>query len=473
MDTTATTATRSIVTALGGGSGIDMTALANDLAVAQFAARAERLSSRSQALEQRISAAANLKSMMQNLASSLGDRLRTGDLAAKPALANPAVAQAALSGTRTPSGTYALEVTRLASAQVIAGPAYASAAAPVGSGSLTLRFGTIALGVFSEDAAHPAVPIAIASGATLNDVAAAINGAQAGVSAYVAQTTEGAKLVLKGQEGATNAFVLDASETAGEEGLAALAWSPAAAPERLLNSAGDAAFRVDGLSLSAASNTATDAIPGVTLRFTATNAGAPTTVSFADPAAAIASAMADLTGALNEIAGELRSATDPQTGELRADPGAAALRRALSGLAGTAIMPDGAVRTLADLGLATQRDGGFALDNQRLTAALRADPQAVAAMFTTGISGVYATIDGLARRAASAGDPGTLAGSISRYTAQRGRITQDQTKLAEAQETMRARLVSRFAVSEARVGASRSTLSFLQNQIDAWNAQRA
>ncbi len=469
------TATQSLVTALGGGSGVDMTMLAANLANAQFAARADRLAAKSETLDKRISAASTLKSMLLSLATSLGTRVRQGDLSPQPLIANGAVARAALSGAGQPGGTYSLEVTALARGQTLASPPYASAGALTGSGTLTLRFGTVAGAAFTEDTARPAVAVTIASGATLSDVAAAINAARAGVTAYVAGTAEGARLVLKGAEGTASGFVLDALETAGDEGLAALAWTPAAAPARLLTGASDAAFTIDGLAMTAKTNTVADAIPGVTLALTGINSGSPTNITFSDPGSAITAAMADLTGALNEIAAELGSATNVKTGELLHDDGARSLRRALGGLAGAAIMPQagiGSARTLADLGLSTQRDGSFLLDSARLAATLKTDPQGAAAMFTNGLYGIFAAVDGIARTASSASDPGSLSGSISRYTKQKTRLGEEQGKLTEAQETMRARLVSRFAVADTRIGVAKSTLTFLQNQIDAWNGQR-
>jgi flagellar hook-associated protein 2 len=185
--------------------------------------------------------------------------------------------------------------------------------------------------------------------------------------------------------------------------------------------------------------------------------------------------MQDFTGALNEVASALNAATDPKGGDLARDPGARALRQTLGRLAGSVVMPDApgdAPRTLADLGLATNRDGTFRLDPARLAATLQRDPEAVAAMFTTGLYGVYATIDGLSRRATSLTNPGSLGGSITRYTEQRAKAAEDLAKIAEKQEVLRASLVQRFAVTDARVGASKATLSFLQNQIDAWNAPR-
>lgn len=137
-------------------------------------------------------------------------------------------------------------------------------------------------------------------------------------------------------------------------------------------------------------------------------------------------------------------------------------------------MPNAAAtapRTFADLGLATERNGTFRLDTARLTATMARDPAGVAAMFTTGIYGVFASLEGLTRRATALGNPGSLGGSIARYTAQAAQTKDDLATIAGKQETLRASLASRFAVADSRVGAARSTLSFLQNQIDAWNSR--
>ena len=464
----------SIVTALGGGSGVDMTALAANLATAQFQSRSERLTTRSETLDRQISVASSLKSQMLQLASALGDRVRTGDLSPQPSLANPSVAVARLAAGSAPAGSYSLEVLALAAPQTLASPAYPAGTAPAGAGTLTLRFGTVAGAAFTEDTAHTAVTIDIASGATLAEVASAINAKGAGVSAYVANTVDGAKLVLKGSDGGANGFILEAAETVGEEGLAALAWNPASGTAtRLLTGAANASFKLDGLTMSATSNSVNDVAPGLSLTLTGTNIGTPTQVRFSNPSAAITTAMEDLTAALNEIASELSAATAAASGDLARDSGALELRRQLTALAGMLVMPGaaaGAPRTLADLGLATERNGTFRLDPTRLAATLKSDPKGAAAMFTPGLYGVYATFDRIARNATKAGNPGSLAGSITRYTTQQAKVSEDKLKLAAAQETLRAQLTSRFASSERRVGASRSTLSFLQGQIDAWNS---
>ncbi len=176
-----TSATSSIVTTLGGGSGIDMAALASNLAEAQFAGRLARIDSRSELLDRQISSAATLKSQIVQLTASIGNRVRTGDLSSQPGIANPGIA-AVSRGLGSGSGSYNLEVTALAAAQTLVSPGLAGATTPVGAGTLTLRFGSFAGGNFTADPARQAPTITIPAGATLNDAAAAINGANAGVA---------------------------------------------------------------------------------------------------------------------------------------------------------------------------------------------------------------------------------------------------------------------------------------------------
>lgn len=466
--TSSTSTTSQLVQALGGGSGVSMTSLAEQLSAAQFANRIDRITARSETLETRISAASSLRGMVQSLATSLGERVRVGDLAASPTIANAAVATAT-PGAGTPRGTYSLEVTALAKAQALASPPVASATTPVGGGTLTLRFGTIAGTGFTADPAQAAVDVTIAAGSTLGDVAAAINAKGAGVTAYVATGTSGPQLMLKGKEGATNGFILEAT---GDPGLTALAWTPAGDATRLKSTATDAAFSLDGIERTSTANTIENAAPGLSLKLTATNTGTPTAITFSDPTSTIGSAMQDLTSALNEIAAELNKATAPNGGALANDPGARSLRRAMRELASTVILPNapaGAPRTLSDLGLATERDGTFRLDSTRLAATLKSDPAGAAAMFTAGLDGVYATVDKISRGLSSMSDAGSLTASISRYSKLKTTLSEQSSDLSEKQETLRQTMVSRFAALDSRLGASKSTLSFLQAQIDAWN----
>ncbi|QYU69636.1 flagellar filament capping protein FliD [Leptolyngbya sp. 15MV] len=284
--------------------------------------------------------------------------------------------------------------------------------------------------------------------------------------------------MLKGAEGANRAFVIEAAD-GGEPGgstLGALAWQPEMGDiGRRLAVASDAQFMLDGLAMTSSRNDVGIVAPGLSLRLTGTNAGAPTSITFPSPVATLSTAMQDLVGALNSVSSDLRAATNPLTGDLARDSGARALQRTFAGLGGEVIMPgapEGAPRTLSDLGLAIERDGSFRLDSARLQATLARDPEAVAAMFTTGLHGVFATFDRIARAASRTGDPGSLAGSIARYQSQSQQVSADAAKLIEQQERLRASLTARFTKADVQIGASKSTLTFLQAQIEAWNSSR-
>ena len=474
METTSTNSASSIITTLGAGSGVNMTQLASDLAAAQFEQRSNRLTAKGELLAQKISAASNIKNGFSTLASSLGDIVRTGNLAPLPKVANSAVATASTPLGTIGKGSYSLEVSQLAKRQVLTGPVMASATDPIGAGSLTIRFGKVDGASFAEDASQTAINITIDSGSTLNDIASAINAAGAGVSAYVAQTVDGPQLVFKGAEGEQSGFVIEATETPGEEGLSALAWQPGSgAAAQLKEVSQDAKFTLDGLAMSSKTNSTAQLAPGLQLTLTGTNVGSPTTVSFANTTGGVGQTMSDLVTALNELVSELNRTTKVDGGELRGDPGARSLKQALSQLAGSIVMPNAtgnAPRTLSDLGLVINRDGTFKIDDDRLAATLERDPDGVAAMFTTGLYGVYSTFEKLARNASATGDANSLASSIKRYESQAAKVTEMTADIAEKQEILRAQMVARFAKADARVAASQSTMSFLQQQIDAWNS---
>jgi len=463
-----------LATALGGGTGVDMTQLAGNLAQAEFGGKLSTLDNQATKVATEISQATQLKSDLLALSTSIGALVRGGSLASTPTVANAAVATATLpAGSSGAAASYSLEVSSLASPQVLNSPAYTAATSTTGSGTLTLHFGTVAGSAFTEDTAHASVDISIAQGASLSDVATAINAKGAGVTAYVANGSDGAHLVLKGQQGAANGFTLTASENSADPGLATLAWTPAAgATGRIAVSASDAQFKLDGISRTAPGNSIDNVAPGLSLKLTGTNVGAPTSINFSDPVAGISSAMQDLTSALNSLVSEVHTDLDPANGGLSQDSATRSIQRQLTQLTSLTVMPNAASgdpRTLSDLGLSADKDGNFSLDTSKLNTVLAAKPTAVAAMFTTGLYGVYGTFDNMTRTMTSASDPGSITGALTKYTNLKTTLADRRTKFTTQQDALRARLVKQFASANANVATSKSTLSYVQNQIAAWN----
>ncbi len=468
--TSSSSATAKLLASLG-ASTIDSSGLADQLSAAQYAARIDAVNAKQSKVATQISDASTLKSMISSLASSLGDRVRTGDLAVTPTITNSTVATVS-KGTLTGSGTSTLEVTQLAKGQTLVSPAMASTASAVGSGTFTLRFGTVAGGAFTADSSRSQVDITLTSSDTLSTLAQKINATGAGVSAYVATGASGAQLVIKGADGAANGFQIETTPAAGDTTLAGLAWTPAGDATRLKSTATDAAYTLDGVARTATSNTITDAAPGLTLKLTGTNTGSPTTITFSDPSSAIQTAMTDLVDALNQVVSTLTSDTDPTNGSLNNNPGARSLRQTLTTLASKVVMPNaasGQPSTLSDLGLKINRDGTFSLDTTVLGNSLSKNPDGVAAMFTNGLYGVYATFDSISRSVASTTDPGSLGGVITSLGTKQATLTTQLTDLQNQQATLRSQLLTRYAALATKVSDSQSTLTFLTNQITVWN----
>jgi len=475
-----TTSGSSIISALGAGSGVDFTRLAQDISAASFAAQRDQLTARRTALESRISAAGQLRGSLTELASALGERIRNGDLAPRGTLANAAVATVSVPPGSAPRGSFALEVTQLAAAQTLLSRPFASRDALVGEGTLSLRFGTAGASSFAPDAARTPIDITVTAADTLASLATKITQASGGsVQAYVALGTGGAQLVMKGQEGAANGFVIEAASAAvpptdAPGDLAYLGWMPTAADTLRTSTARDAAFRLDGVAMASPANRVTGLPGGFGLMLTGTNPGAPTALAFAGNAAAVSGVMTDLVAALNDIVRQLNDLAAPVGGELANDPGARELRRDLAALAGQVLVPSAtgaAPRTLGDLGVALNRDGTFRLDTARLNRTLETSPDAAAAMFTTGATGVFAAIDRLARDTGISADPGSLGGSQRRFQRQLEVSDERLARIAEQQEALRERLTREFTASERRVAASQSTLAFIRQQVDIWSAR--
>lgn len=469
----------SIITALGAGSGIDFIQLASELSEASFEPRRANLESRNATLEAQISSAALLRSSLNELASALGDRVRNGDLSPRPSLGNPAIADVSTTTGIAPQGSYSLEVTQLAQSQTLASQSYGAGTDLVGAGTLNIRFGTVDGANFTADTDQDVLAIDVTADDTLNSIAAKIsNGSDGKLFAYVAQGSNGAQLVIKGEDGAQNGFVLEPVSTgtapSGAPGnLDYLGWNPATDAGELRQASQDAIFSLDTVELTSASNTVTGLPEGIGLTLNQTNVGNPTTLSFDTNDGAISAVMTDFVAALNDIVLLLNEEASGLGSTLGNDSGARGLRADLSSLASEIVMPgadEGDPRTLGDLGLSVTREGTFQLDTERLNATLASSPDGAAAMFTAGAFGVFATIDGLARDNTLFSDPGSLGGSITRYEAQIGRNEERLARVADNQESLRNRLTRSFIAAQSNVTQSQSTLSFLQQQIDAFNS---
>lgn len=486
--TSSTSATASIVSQLKAGSGIDTGALVDQLVAAQFATKEDQFSAKGDTLTAEISAVGKLQSDISGFASALSSLIKGGTLQTAPTSSNSGIATVTGMAGATLAGLSAqLEVDQLATAQSAATGVIADPTAAIGGGTLTLTFGTAtvsggAMTGFTAGSGTP-VDITIAAGSSLQGIATAINNAKAGVTATIVSDSGGARLMLKGATGEAQAFTLTPS---GDAGLSALDVGVGASGTTIGSTAQDAKVTLDGVQFSRAGNSFTDLIAGVQVDLVSAQPGAIVSIGSSRPTASLSQAVSNFVDTYNQMIGEVNSETDAKSGDLKQDSAAKNLKSMLSHLTLTKLIPngaEGAPTTLAEIGVGTNRDGTLKVDPDQLSAALTKWPDQVEAMFAdlTGTSvslgaNVVATGRGLlgalsSISASAASVTYGLSASLSKYTQAQSDLSDQQDKLKQQEADTRTRLTQQFASMDAMVASYKSTQTFLQQQIDAWNGK--
>ncbi|RSV28146.1 flagellar hook protein [Sphingomonas koreensis] len=471
-------AIESIPKTLGGASGIDTAALVKELVEKQFEYRNARLKKREETLTAQISGAATHKSNITSFANAVAGLARGGTLATQPTSSNTSILNVSrLSGANLTTLNARIEVRQLAASQTAHAAPVADKAAAIGQGKLTLTLGTgtVSNGAMTGFTPGTATPVDItidATNSSLEGIANAINAANAGVSASILTDAAGSRLVVKGATGVDRAFTLTATETPGQEGLAALNIGVGATGTTIGSAAADALVAIDGVQLKRESNTINDLIPGVKIDLNSAQPGTIVTIGKPLPTTALTNAVQDFVATYNELFTALRADLHPETGSLRTDLAARELRRQLQQLTMSPI-GDGALTKLAEIGVKTNRDGTLMLDNALLTKALVNNPEAVEKMFaepkgnaTTG-NGLVTALNAIA--SAATNTERGLGASEASYNKAKGDLAKDKADVLAKTEDVRLRMTRQFASMDAKVAVYKKTQDFLKNQIDAWN----
>ena len=334
---------------------------------------------RQSALQSKISAYGALKSAYSAIGDAAAKLALPDAFRAVTASTSDAAAVNATASAGTAAGSYSIEVTQLAQAQKLASAAFAGLDSSIGTGTLNIQLGSFAAGVFSPNGNQPAPSISIGSGQnTLGGVRDAINAANAGVRASIVNDGSGYRLAISSAStGSANSLritVADDDATHSDTaGLSQLAYDPAAAAGAGKNleqtaASQDAWLKVDGISVTKASNTINDAVSGVTLTLVKTTSGAAVTVGIAPDPAQVKNGLDALVATYNGFQSSIRSLTgyNAQTrsgGLLSGDATARELMTALKG-AMTSAIPGlgGNPSTLTQIGLSFQQNGGLSLD---------------------------------------------------------------------------------------------------------------
>lgn len=475
-------AVESITKILGSGSGIDIGALVTSLVDAQFSVKKQEIAKREQALTAQISGISQVRSAITSFDAALKALVGGGTLSTQATSSDPgAVGVSALPGATLSPTEAVVGVVQLASGQASTYNTAMARDQQFRGGTLTIQFDSDKSGAFGGG--DRSVAVEIAAGDTLETVVRKINATpDVGVTASLVNDGTGARLVIKGGIGADQAFRItgaNGGDGAAGQDLGTLDLDPATSANFTTGVRGqDAVVTLDGARYTRNTNTITDLLPGLKLELLATTS-APVTIAAERATAAMTEGVTNFVDAFNEILAVVREQNDPFAGTLRLDNAVETLQRDLAKLTTTDLIPagkPGAPRTLADLGVATQRDGSLRVDSARLAKALTDFPEAVEAIFapakTGSTDGLSAKLSQIAERMAPSRVQANKTGldaSAETYGKQLRRLEDERTRASDQAEQMRERLTRQFSGMDARVAAYKSTMSFMENQIKAWN----
>jgi len=345
----------------------------------------------------------SLVSSFQTASSNLNTSLQK--LAATP---SDAGAMSATAESSAVPGTYSVSVNKLAQSQSLVAAGQTSTTTAIGTGTattITFDFGAISGGTLTNGVYSGATFTSNGSGTTsitidstnntLAGIRDAINAAGAGVSATIVNDGSGTPYRLSltsTNSGASNSLKITTS--GGDAAIdSLLAYDPAGTQNLTQTQvAQNADLTVNGIAITSASNTVNGAIQGVTLTLKNTTT-TPASLAVERDTTAMHTAASSFVEAYNALASQIKSRSSygsdsKSAGTLAGDGTLRVMQDQLRNVFNTPAS-GGTLTSLAQVGIAFQKDGSLLLDSSKLDSAIAANFSDVTNLFSSSTG--YAT----------------------------------------------------------------------------------
>lgn len=371
----------SIISSLGSGSGIDTSALVNKLVDVNKYADATRLTTKQTLLESQISDFGLLRNSFTALETSVAG-LSSADTFNAKSVSVPTTNLLSITklDASAAAGNYTINVDQVAKAQSIVSGNYSTQTAPVGKGTLAIRFGSWnpAVDTFTVNTDKTGGTITIDdSNNSLVGVRDAINKANLGVNASIVSNGGSFKLLVTSPTGESSEVEITATEAPGSTGLASLNFNQTTRNLTQQQGGQDALIRINGLSLNRSTNHLTDVIPGLELDLANSSLTETVNIGITADKTVAEKAIRDFVAAYNTFltdSGKLigYDATKKEYGSLRQDPLAKNLvQQVRNQLSATVAGLSGTFKSFSSLGIKTELDGSLKIDDSTATTSFR------------------------------------------------------------------------------------------------------
>ncbi|MGB7301852.1 MAG: flagellar filament capping protein FliD [Burkholderiaceae bacterium] len=427
-----------------------------------------RLETRATSIQSTISEVGKLQSALSTFQDAAQDLTDSDTWGAATATSSDDTAVAVTATSGALQGSYALQVNQLASHQTIVTTTLADKTDVVGGGQIVVELGNAANG-FTADPDRTPITIDIPTGATLEEVSAAINAADAGIGASLVTDANGTRLMIRSADsGANNAFRLQATTDGSSQStldIASLGFSPGQ-PDGAVSStesASNALFTLNGLALESTTNQPEGVLESVALKFNSVTTS-PIDVEIVTDGEAIKERLDSFISTYNEVNSLLRQQTryDEATGTagpLQGNRTIVMIQEQLRNILRTSLpAPAEAGVTepysrLSDIGIEIQRDGSLSINDSQFEVAAN-NPGRLQGLFASG--GLDTSQHGFARRFDTLitnllSIDGAVTGATETLRSQKDNIEDQQDRLNRRLEDIQERLLRQYTSLDANL----------------------
>jgi len=456
---------QSILTSLGGGSGIDIFKLARDLADVEKEPKQLAIQTSIDKSEASISGYAAISFQLDVVKSAFESFDDVSELAtSKSTSSNPDVVEMTTLSGETLRGTYDINVSQVATEQRTVSTTFSSVDQSLNDESFDL---TISVG--NQSVTDHTVTI---DTATPDGIVTSINTANIGVTANLVRlgnSSDEYQIMLQGDKGSEGSFTISSSVDLGF-----------GESSNTLQTAGNAQFVFNGLSIERETNEISDLVNGATLTIKAPSEET-VSVSVSSGENLLKGSLQNMITAYNDLKGIMDALVDSDSeiengGALVNDYSGVRfveqqIRDAIFDDAETA---SGSISSIRDLGVSTDKNGKLVLDEEVFDDALTNDYDDVKMMLTAGTdnqSEFTATSKGLALSVILkvdelVGNDGIIADRKENAESAVEDYQEDMIKLEERMELLYERYLAQFTAMESLVREMNNTRDYLEDQFE-------
>jgi flagellar hook-associated protein 2 len=387
------------ITSTGLGSGLKINDIVTAIVGAEKDPAMKKIDADAKTATDKISAFSALNSALSSFKSSYKELGYSSTYSAVSIKSSDEGILTAKGGIGAETGSFEFKVNQRAQAHtLVSGDAatFSNPNATVGTGTLTLRFGTYnGDGSFSVNADKTIKTITVdSSNNSLSGLRDTINKGDFGVTASIINDGSAYRLVLTSKEtGEANAIELTAADDDGNNtdagGLSRFAYDATNKNMKQTSVAQNASIEMNGITITRSKNEIDSVIQGVTLNLNGvTEPGKVVKLTIGKDTSTIESQIRAFMDTYNKTASQINDLTKyngsgSTNGVLIGDATVRNVKSLMRDVLNTQTKDTGSsIRSFADLGLLTKKDGTLELDETKFKAAMSGSVEDISKFFT-------------------------------------------------------------------------------------------